>query len=47
MAALAWGGETLVMPEGMQIMMMTREAFDNMLLKEASHNYDNYMLVSK
>ena len=34
-AALAWVGETLVVPEGTRISMMTREAFDNMLLKEA------------
>ena len=26
---------------------MTRDAFDNMLLKEASRNYDNYGLVSR
>ena len=29
------------------ITMMTREAFNNMLLKEASRNYDNYGLVSQ
>ena len=45
-AALAWVGETLVVPEGTCISTMTREGFDNMLLKEASHNYDNYRLVS-
>ena len=45
-AALARVGETLVVPEGTRISTMTREAFDNMLLKEASHNYDNYGLVS-
>ena len=45
-ATLAWAGETLVIPEGTQITTITREAFDNMLLKEASHNYDNYGLVS-
>ena len=45
-ATLARAGETLVVPEGTHISMMTREAFDNMLLKEASHNYDNYGLVS-
>ena len=44
---LAWVGETLVVPEGTRITMMTREAFENMLLKEASHNYDNYGLVSQ
>ena len=45
-AALVRAGETLVVLEGMRISMMTREAFDNMLLKEAGHNYDNYGLVS-
>ena len=45
-AALAQVGKTLVVPEGTRISTMTREAFDNMLLKEASHNYDNYRLVS-
>ena len=45
-ATLVWVGETLVVPEGTLISTMTREAFDNMLLKEASHNYDNYKLVS-
>ena len=39
-------GKTLVVPEGTRITTITREAFDNMLLKEASHNYDNYGLVS-
>ena len=39
-------GEILVMPEGMQIMMITREAFDNMLLKKASINYNNYGLIN-
>ena len=46
-ATLAWAGETLVVPEGTRISTMTREAFDNMLLKEAGHNYDNYGLVSR
>ena len=46
-AALAQAGKTLVVPEGTHITMMTREAFDNMLLKEASHNYDNYGLLSR
>ena len=41
-ATLAWVGKTLVVVEGTHITTMTREAFDNMLLKEASHNYDNY-----
>ena len=45
-AALARVGKTLVVPEGTHISMITREAFNNMLLKEASHNYDNYGLVS-
>ena len=44
-ATLAQAGKTLVVPEGTRITTMTREAFDNMLL-EASHNYDNYGLVS-
>ena len=35
-ATLAWVGETLVMLEGMQITMMTREAIENLLLKETS-----------
>ena len=46
-AALARAGETLVVPEGMRISMMMREAFDNMLLKEARRNYNNYGLVSR
>ena len=46
-ATLVRAGETLVVPEGMRISMMTREAFNNMLLKEASYNYDNYGLVSR
>ena len=46
-AALAWAGKTLVVPEGTRISTMTREAFDNMLLKEAGYNYDNYGLVSR
>ena len=45
-AALAQAGETLVVLESTQIVTMTREAFD-MLLKEASHNYNNYGLVSR
>ena len=46
-ATLAWAGKTLVVPEGTRITTMMREAFNNMLLKEASHNYDNYGLVSR
>ena len=46
-ASLVWVGETLVIPESMQISIMTREAFDNMLLKETGHNYNNYRLVSQ
>ena len=46
-AALVRVGKTLVVPKGTQITTMTREAFNNMLLKEASHNYDNYGLVSR
>ena len=45
-ATLVRAGKTLVVPEGTPISMMTRQAFDNMLLKEASRNYDNYGLVS-
>ena len=45
-ATLVWAGETLVVPEKTRISTMTREAFDNMLLKEARRNYDNYGLVS-
>ena len=45
-ATLAQAGGTLVVPEGTRITTMTREAFDNMLLKEAGHNYNNYGLVS-
>ena len=44
-ATLAWVDETLVVPEGTQITMMMREALDNMLLKEAGCNYNNYRLV--
>ena len=46
-AALVRAGKTLVVPEGTRISTMTREAFNNMLLKEAGHNYDNYGLVSR
>ena len=46
-AALVQAGETLVVPEGTRISTMTREAFNNMLLKEAGHNYNNYGLVSR
>ena len=46
-AALVWEGESLVVPEVTRITTMMREAFDNMLLKEASCNYDNYGLVSR
>ena len=31
----------------MQITTITREDFDNLLLKEASYNYDSYGLVSR
>ena len=47
LATLARAGKTLVVPKGTRISTMTREAFDNMLLKEAGHNYDNYGLVSR
>ena len=46
-AALVQAGENLVVPEGTQIMLMIREAFENMFLKEASHNCDNYGLISR
>ena len=46
-ATLAQAGETQVIPEHMQITMMIREAFDNMLLKETGHNYDIDGLVSR
>ena len=46
-ATLAQAGETLVVPEGTRISTMIREAFDNMLLKEAGRNYDNYGLLSR
>ena len=46
-AALARAGETLVVPEGTRISTMTREAFANMLLKEAGRNYNNYGLISR
>ena len=45
-AALAWVGKSLVVTEGTHITTMTREAFDNMLLKKAGHNFDNYGMVS-
>ena len=46
-AALAWVGKTLVVLEGTRNSTMTREAFNNMLLKEARRNYNNYGLVSR
>ena len=46
-ATLARAGETLVVPEGTRISTIRREAFDNMFLKEAGRNYDNYKLVSR
>ena len=45
-ATLVWVGEILVVLEGMQITMMIWEAFDNIHLKDASCNYNNYGLVS-
>ena len=36
-----------IMPEGMQIVVVTREPFDNMLLKKTRCKYDNYGLVSR
>ena len=44
-AALAWVGKTLVIPEGTRITMITREAFDNILLKVTGYSNDNYGLV--
>ena len=42
------GGQNLGSTKGhTHITMMTREAFKNMLFKEASHNYNNYGLVSR
>ena len=38
-ATLVWASETLVMAKGTRTMMLTREAFNNMLLKEFSHSY--------
>ena len=35
------------MPEGMQITMVTKKAFDNVLVKEVGCNYNNYGLVSR
>ena len=46
-ATLVWAGKTLIIPEGTQITIISREAFDNMLLKEASCNCNNYGLVSR
>ena len=45
-AALVQAGKSLVVPEGTCITTIMREAFDNILLKEASQNCDNYGLVS-
>ena len=45
-AILAQAGETWVVSKGTWITTMIRESFDNMLLKETSHNYNNYRLVS-
>ena len=45
--ALMCMGKTLVMPKGMQIIMITRKAFKNILLKDSSHNCNNYGLVSR
>ena len=46
-ATLARVGKALVVPEGTRITTMKREAFYNMLLKEAGCNYDNYGLVNR
>ena len=44
-ATLVWVGKALVMSEGIQITIITREAFNNILVEEANHNYDNYGMV--
>ena len=44
--ALVQAGDTLVVPASTWIITMIREAFNNMLLKEAGCNYDNYGLVN-
>ena len=44
---LAWAGEALIVLESMKAIMITREAFNNMLLKKTSHNFDSYGLVSR
>ena len=36
-ATLAWAGEVLVIPEGTQTMMITRDALESMLLKKTSY----------
>ena len=41
---LARVGEAFVVLKGIYIRMIMREAFDNMLLREASYNHDNYGL---
>ena len=46
-AALAQVCEALVVLEGNQIMMMTREVFSKMFLEEAGHNYNSYELISR
>ena len=46
-AALACTSEASVMPEGMQIPMIIREAFENVLLKQAGCNYNNYKLITR
>ena len=46
-ATLAWAGKTLAVLEGTHITIMTGEDFENMLLKEASCNCNNYGLASR
>ena len=46
-AMLVQAGEALVVPEGMQIMIITRDTFENMLLKEAGCSYNNDRLVNR
>ena len=44
-AAMAKAGDRLAYPEGMALQPMTKAAFDNMLLEDASKVYDNYGLI--
>ena len=46
-ALLAWTGEAQLVPEDMQITMMTWEAFYRMLMRGAGYNCDDYGLVRR